>query len=241
MTKFKKVVLLFLLVSGLVMPVDNFADSIKSWKSCKDTLNELKSGDQCEVKIDQLHPTQFAIGLRMVQTKADKLNALSKDKFKKYLDEHPIPVVIGPQNRLYPTDHHHLGRALLSIGKEKAILEVKENWSFSNDAQFWKQMKASRYVYLYDEKGRGPLSEKQLPQQITDMKDDPYRSLSAEARENDCFEKSTQPFAEFEWAQFFRTRVTILSNNDRDFETSLEKAMHFCHSAEASRLPGFIK
>jgi hypothetical protein len=30
-----------------------------------------------------------------------------------FMKAHPMPAVIGPQGKLYITDHHHLGRAAL--------------------------------------------------------------------------------------------------------------------------------
>jgi hypothetical protein len=73
---------------------------------------DLHEGAQCLIEITQLHPTQAAVGYFEVKQKADKLSGKKPSKFREYLAEHVVPIVIGPGGGAYLTDHHHLARAL---------------------------------------------------------------------------------------------------------------------------------
>jgi hypothetical protein len=78
----------------------------------------------------------------------------------------------------------------------------------------------------------------EIPEKIGDLRDDPYRSLAGELRRLGGYSKETVPFSEFLWADFLRRR---LKRNavEKEFEETLEKAMRFAKSAEASYLPGW--
>ena len=41
------------------------------------------------------------------------------------------------------------------------------------------------------------------------MRDDPYRSLAGCVRNAGGYAKDTQPYAEFLWADFFRSRIAV--------------------------------
>lgn len=196
----------------------------------------MKKDTQCIIHAEDLHPTQFAVGVYMVEKKKHDLEKLAPTGWQKFLKEHPVPIIIGPGNIFYATDHHHLARAVLDSGHSRMVAAIQENWQTLESAHFWATMEHSHYVYLYDNKGRGPLSTNQLPSSIDQLPDDPYRSLAAVARHQGCYQKSTQPFAEFQWAQYFRTRVIITHDMTKDAKAALP----FRRVPEASDLPGFI-
>lgn len=202
---------------------------------CEDTLQK---SDVCIIHVEDLHPTQFAVGMRLVKKKAKKLQEMQKDERHDYLEENPAPVIIGPKGIFYPIDHHHLARAVLESGHAKMVARIKENWRMKALSTFWKEMENSNYLHLYDEQGRGPLSPVQLPTRIAQLKDDPYRSLAAIVRDKGCFRKTKTPFAEFKWANFFRARIT-LGSSKTDFKKAVREALPLCHAPEAKGLPGY--
>jgi hypothetical protein len=53
---------------------------------------------------------------------------------------------------------------------------------------------------LDNHRGRGPLDVEQLPQKVTGLTDDPYRSLAWAVRKRGGFQKTTASFSEFQWA-----------------------------------------
>jgi len=53
------------------------------------------------------------------------------------------------------------------------------------------------------------------------------------------WEKSPSSFAEFRWAEFFRSRIPI-GNKPGDFDRAIEAALQISHSPEAKDLPGYV-
>ena len=64
------------------------------------------------VAISELRPTQISVGLREVAEKQRQWREQAGDKGSEFLGRHMIPVVLGPKERHYIVDHHHLCRAL---------------------------------------------------------------------------------------------------------------------------------
>ena len=105
-------------------------------------------------------------------------------------------------------------------------------------ADFWATMISNRWVYLNDERGRPLKDVSELPKTIGELCDDPYRSLSWGVRDAGGYEKTEILYADFSWADFFRTRIVIEPGDD-GFARALEAAMKLCGTADAARLPGF--
>ncbi len=187
--------------------------------------------------IRKLRPTQMTVGMYEVRRKRKAWAQRDKKNLAEYLARHMVPVVIGPDRELFLIDHHHLARALLEEGMTSVFVHFVDDFSMVHGDAFWALMEYHRYVHPYDGKGRRrPYSE--LPRAIAEMKDDPYRSLSGELRNVGGFAKDALPFAEFAWADYFRTRIKAKAI-DRDFSESLEKAMIQAKSSDASYLPGW--
>ena len=53
----------------------------------------------------------MTVGMREVKEKRDHLRKHVAKKIGKYLGNHMIPVVLGPKQRPYIIDHHHLALA----------------------------------------------------------------------------------------------------------------------------------
>ena len=77
-----------------------------------------------------------------------------------------------------------------------------------------------------------------IPSSISDLADDPYRSLAGELRRAGGFAKEITPFEEFTWADFLRRRIKpkLLTG---DMAAALAAAEKLAHDAAASHLPGW--
>ncbi len=231
---------------------------------------EGQPGQYSELLVSELRPTQNAVGMDEVALKANGIKLKKKKKLQEYLYLRPAPVVIG-QGGFYLLDHHHLARALWVAAGEKnaadltktnarVVVKVTENWQFIKSAKrFWKAMNKSDWVYPFDHGGGGPLNVNRLKKNIQDMCNDPYRSLAWYVRKRfGYFKDGSNPiFAEFMWANFFRTRVGLGEQLwDPDSEMTLDKllleelesqeraeaidyAVALARSQQASHLPGF--
>jgi hypothetical protein len=190
-----------------------------------------------EVEIHRLRPTQITVGMIEVEDKRARLAALAKHEQRKLLEAHPIPAVWGPEGKLYITDHHHLGRAASEAGVETGFFWVEEDYSSLPGAQFWPKMGAACWAHPIDENGkRRPFEE--IPNHLQKLRDDPYRSLAGYVREAGGYDKTPTAFAEFLWADFFRTRV-VIGPTRQDFNDSVAKALVLATSSACANLPGY--
>ena len=153
------------------------------------------------VPIRSLRPTQLTVGLIEVAAKRDSWR---KDNKKgEFLGGHMIPVVIGPKNRPYVIDHHHLARALLEEGQEEVLIQPVAHLSALSPEHFWRFLDNDGLLHPFDEHGeRRPYSD--IPKSIARLKDDPFRSLAGAVRTAGGYAKETRPFVEFIWADYFR-------------------------------------
>jgi hypothetical protein len=189
------------------------------------------------VAIADLRPTQMTVGMREVERKRADWKNLAPNKSGSFLGSHMIPVVRGPKNRYYVTDHHHLARALHDEGVEQVLISPLADLHALDKEEFWRFMDNRGWTHPFDSDGqRQPRTE--LPKSIADLVDDPYRSLAGELRFAGGYAKDTTPFSEFLWADALRGRVdTKIAKNDP--ETALTQALQFAKSPAASYLPGW--
>ena len=68
------------------------------------------------IPILTLRPTQMTVGMREVKDKRKRFREEESKKRREMIGKHMIPVVVGPDERLYVVDHHHLARALHDEG-----------------------------------------------------------------------------------------------------------------------------
>jgi hypothetical protein len=191
---------------------------------------------ECEVR--RLRPTQLTVGMIEVHDKRHKLRSLDHDTRKQFLRERPIPAVAGPESRLFITDHHHLGRALVDESIEHAFFIIQADYSRLEPEAFWSKMAARSWVHPVDEHGRHR-SIDSLPKHLAEMVDDPYRSLAGYVRNAGGYRKTDTAFAEFSWADFFR-RHLVIGEGREAFDAAVEKALQLAHSADARDLPGYL-
>lgn len=184
-----------------------------------------------------LHPTQLTVGMIVVQDKKRHLAALTPPQQEQYLQDHPMPAVVGPKGCLYITDHHHLGRAALATGIASAFVCVEEDFSDHDIDRFWKVMNKNLWVHPLDATGVRHYYTL-IPQSLDDLVDDPYRSLAGYVRDAGGFDKTANAFAEFIWADFFRRNIPI-EDVHADFGSAVQTAVPLAQSHLAKGIPGY--
>ena len=190
-----------------------------------------------EVEIHRLRPTQITVGMIEVEDKRAKLEALGKHEQRAFLEAHPIPAVWGPEDKLYITDHHHLGRAACEAGIDTGFFWIEDDYSGVPVAQFWPKMIAACWAHPIDQNGkRCPCAD--IPNHLEKLHDDPYRSLAGYVRNAGGYDKTPAAFAEFLWADFFRPRV-VIGPTRADFNHSVQQALTLARSGAAANLPGY--
>jgi hypothetical protein len=187
--------------------------------------------------IAELRPTQLTVGYREVAAKRAAWDAMKKPARKQFLDGHVVPVVLGPGQRRYVVDHHHLARALADDGQHMVLVGQLADFSVLSKPEFWLVMQHRRWVYPFDANGeRQPFDA--LPKTVGQLVDDPWRSLAGAVRDAGGCAKENEPFAEFLWADFLRRRLdaALLAS---DFNAAVAAALKLAHTAAAAHLPGW--
>jgi len=187
------------------------------------------------VPINELHPTQMTVGMREAQ--AMRKDWRRKGHKEEFLGRHLIPVVLGPKGLHYVIDHHHLARALHEEKVANISVTVVHNFSQLDRETFWFNLDNRGLMHPFDDEGRRR-GYKEIPDKISKLVDDPYRSLAGELRRAGGFAKDTTPFSEFLWADFFRDRIKR-KTIENDFAHAMEKALQLAKSTEANYLPGW--
>jgi hypothetical protein len=189
------------------------------------------------VPIDDLRPTQITVGMREVQAKRKHWRDSGAKKGEQFLGKHMIPVILGPKERHYVIDHHHLARALHDEKVKDIAVTVVANLSVLDLDAFWTVMDNRSWMHPFDAEGVRR-HYKDIPKSITELVDDPFRSLAGELRRAGGYAKDTTPFSEFLWADFMRRRMKR-KLVERDFDRAVEKALQLARSPEANYLPGW--
>jgi hypothetical protein len=190
-----------------------------------------------EVAIHKLRPTQITVGMIEVHDKRAKLEGMKKSEQRDFMAAHAIPAVWGPDGRLYITDHHHLGRAASEASVDTGFFLVEDDFSSLPIAQFWPKMSAAKWVHPIDQHGQ-PRGFEDIPDHLEKLLDDPYRSLAGYVRNAGGYDKTPTAFAEFQWADFFRPRLTIGPTRPQ-FDVSVATGLKLASSPEAAHLPGY--
>lgn len=189
------------------------------------------------VAISDLRPTQMTVGMREVEAKRQHWRDIGEGKMAKFLGRHTMPVILGPKERHYIIDHHHLSRALFEEGvKEVAVTVVSDLRRLEKD-EFWTFIDNRGWLHPFDEDGRR-CSADDLPKSVTGLVDDPFRSLAGELRRKGGFAKDTTPFSEFLWADYLRRRIKR-KLVEADFAAAADAAMELAKAVEADHLPGW--
>jgi hypothetical protein len=197
-----------------------------------------KPGQICSCDVLELRPTQLAVGMIEVREKEADLSAKSAAMLAAYRQKHPEPIVKGPGGALFITDHHHLARTMADIGIATTSCQLAADYSTLDAGSFWAKMQERHWLYLYDEHGQGPGDPANLPNTVKGLQDDPYRCLAGAVRHSGGFAKVETPFAEFKWADFFRSKIPV-ADIDEDFQKAVTKASTLATKRSACALPGY--
>jgi len=189
------------------------------------------------IPITDLRPTQMTVGMREVQAKQKSWQQQERKKMAEFLGRHMVPVVRGPKGRYYVIDHHHLSLALHNEGVESVLVTVVADLRSLDADEFWVFLDNRGWLHPYDAAGRRREFD-EIPSRITDLKDDPYRSLAGELRRQGGFAKDTTPFSEFLWADFLRRRIDRTAVK-KDFDKAFKQAMSLAKSDASGHLPGW--
>jgi hypothetical protein len=189
------------------------------------------------VPLLDLRPTQITVGKREVDAKRKAWRKHPEKEKSDFLGRHLIPVVCGPREQYYIIDHHHLALALHREGvREVAVTVVADVRRLPRDA-FWIYLDNRGWLHPFDAHGRRR-SYAHVPRRITDLVDDPYRSLAGELRLRGGFAKDTTPFSEFLWADYLRRRIGQRLVT-RHFARALTRALRLAKGEDAGYLPGW--
>lgn len=204
--------------------------------------------------IYMIHPTQCTVGYAEVAVKMEELTKYEKNgELIKYLKGKDIPCVLGPDNVIYITDHHHMGLALTILAAEwqelninktkeenpftKCTFNILYDFSKSNlpKKAFFKVLASLKFIHNYDENG---IEVAEIPKRLIDLKNDHYRSLAGFVRKSGGYKKIDKAYLEFEWADFFRKHIS-LEEIESDIKESVTKGVQLALSEKANELPGW--
>lgn len=208
------------------------------------TIDEIYVGDTFKypllgVRGHEVRPTQAAVGFSAIEAKREEMKEMGHDELRDALKRDPIPVVAAPDGAFYVIDHHHQALAAYRTGRENAFFVLDADYSKLPDmAEFWSRMRKKKWVREFDRFGRPMEIPAGLPRSILGLKDDPFRGLAWFVRKRGGYRKSGVEFAEFLWADFFRTRVRI-GKSAKEFKASVKEAVALAHSPSAKGLPGW--
>ncbi|GLS44816.1 ParB-like protein [Methylobacterium brachythecii] len=189
------------------------------------------------VPIAELRPTQITVGYREVEEKRKRWREHDPDKKAAFLGSHMIPVLLGPKKRHYVIDHHHLARALQEEGEENVLVNVVADLHALDKDAFWTVIDLKSWSHPYNDEGVR-VGYAEVPKKISELVDDPFRSLAGELRRAGGFAKDTTPFSEFLWADFLRRRMKRKAV-ENDFSKAIEEALGLAKSMDAGYLPGW--
>eukprot|EP00882_Tetradesmus_deserticola_P033200 GHRQ01037904.1.p1 GENE.GHRQ01037904.1~~GHRQ01037904.1.p1 ORF type:complete len:230 (+),score=45.40 GHRQ01037904.1:131-820(+) len=118
-----------------------------------------------KIAVLELHPTQLAVGMQQVHAKMSKVAKKQQkgpEALEKFLQSHPVPVVLGPGQQRYLIDHHHLCYALHTMGVESCCAGTVCDYSELTQEQFWVAMARHNYLWQYKPDGSA-VSLSELP------------------------------------------------------------------------------
>jgi hypothetical protein len=130
-----------------------------------------------QVPIADLRPTQVTVGMREVDIRRLRWRDRGIDNRKHYLSAHRVPIVVGPDNRHYMIDRHHLTMALYDVGLSEVPVSIVGSFAEQTFEAFWAALEHRNWTHPFDDQGRRCAFE-DMPVSIADLTDDPFRSLA---------------------------------------------------------------
>ncbi len=125
---------------------------------------------------------------------------------------------MGPKGRYYITDHHHFTRALLEEKTPLVAVFVIADLEGLAKGEFWSFLDNNDWCHAYDGDGhRCALTD--IPKNLTELVDDPFRSLVGELIRAGGCAKNPAPFFEISMVKpIFCVAVSKSSSSKRTSE-----------------------
>src|ERR1700690_461664 len=200
-------------------------------------LNPTRNPSLVRARLNQFRPTHLSVGYTEVELKRAQWRAMKRREREAELARHVFPSVLGPERTHFIIDHHHLGIALLESGVREVWLAELDDLSWLEMPVFWRTMEFRSWTHPYDQRGRRR-SYDEMPERLSQLKNDPYRSLAGMVRRAGGFAKEQTAFAEFLWADFFRPHIDaeLISEQPR---RATKAGVKLAQSSSARYLPGW--
>jgi hypothetical protein len=193
------------------------------------------------VPLAELHHTQMTVGAAEVANKRTEWAALKPKERARADAGHWFPAIKGPGGRYFIVDHHHLGLAMHEERMKDAWVMQLEDFSDLETDLFWRIMEFKQWAHPYDQKGRRR-TYADIPDRVTGLRNDPYRSLAGFVRRAGGYAKDTAPYAEFLWAEFFRMQPSLAKLAKAQGDTLppalVQQALTLARQSAARHLPG---
>ena len=255
-------ILLFNCLAFCIFATSQFRPNLRhSWEDCQGKSGEYCKLSLLSLKPTQTNVGVYEATIHQLEALEDEvqscqgyvaegLAACYNEELKDYLqdDDNLISVVYGYDKEYYITDGHHHAYAIWLLYHNHALNEsnipvyvhIEKNYNnngYDKDA-FWAKMIKEYYFWPYgysqDSDSYGTMSPDDLPGDLGEMGDDPYRSIFGIARE-DGFSKPSGDkvgFYQFKWAACATTispnyHYVTSSDGSVDFQTSINSAVNF--------------
>ncbi len=195
---------------------------------------DYEEGAIVKVDVYSMLSTQNTVGMLEVLIKVARIkNKWVEGKLKAYKKKNTGLAVIGPKQVLYLVDKNHFASAIIQSGHHTMYVEILKDLSGLSVAEFKKAMKKNGWLNPHEVfDGFKPISE---------LKDDPYRTLSWLVRYSGGYDTLGNPYQEFAWANFFRTRLTWDTTTYEGWQWAVEEGARLAKTPEAKKLklPGW--
>ncbi len=191
-----------------------------------------------KINLSMVYATQAAIGGIEVDIRAAKIKKMSTSELDTYQVE-KAGRIIRYNNKNYLVDGHHMLNAMHRAGHKTFLVQVVENWSGISQTEFETRLLDRGYCLVLSEgAARYPELRGIISQKAIALPDDPYRSLAWGVKKVGGFAKSEQDYAEFKWARYLETKISV-SLIHQDFKQAIRESLSFVHLPQASLLPGY--
>ena len=193
-----------------------------------------------EVPIAQLRPTQLCVGMAEVHSRLRDFSAENARERRSYLGSKPVPLVRNRRGDVWMIDRHHRLRALIDIEPAaNAFGYLVLDLDTDDQQDVLEALLRRGWLYLYDGRGLGPLAPSALPERLTGLQDDPYRSLVWKLKQEGVLAPAPLiPFHEFRWGAWLRSRPLPPFSSEQ-LEPALPRARALARSSAASHLAGW--
>ena len=127
---------------------------------------------------------------------------------EKFLGSHMVPVIVGPGQRKYLIDHHHLARALHEVGRQERVRDRSSSDLHKLDVEtFWNMMDYHGWTHPFDAKGRRRGLRRSPGDDRGTCKTTPIARWPENCGSIGGYAKDSTPYSEFVWADFLRLRI----------------------------------